>query len=45
MLADELLAKASQSLETCVLANNSLSGKLVYHWNCQSHLMKDLKLL
>ena len=29
ILADELLARALQSLGTCVLANNNLSGKLV----------------
>ena len=28
MLADEPFAKALRSLETCVLVNNNLSGKL-----------------
>ena len=28
LLADESIAKALQSLETCVLVNNNLSGKL-----------------
>ena len=45
MLADKPFAKVLQSLETCILFNNNLYGKLVSlleHW---IHSIKVLKLL
>ena len=44
ILTNELFAKTLRSLESCVLVNNNLCGKLNSSLDYQSHLMKDLKL-
>ena len=45
ILAVKLFAKALQIFETYVSVNNVLCGKLASNHNCQSHSMKNLKLL
>ena len=45
ILADDLFAKVLQSLKTCVLVNDSLSGELISFLEYQSHLIEDLKSL
>ena len=39
ILAEEFFAKALRSLDTCVLANNNLSGKLF--WSLESPIILD----
>ena len=45
ILADELTAKASQSLSTYVSVNSSYAGNWSHYLSYISQLMKDLKLL
>ena len=45
MLADEWLAKALRSFETCTLVNNKLCGKLVSSLELPKKFNERLKLL